>query len=243
MKEKYQKVQHVNVSSEDAGRRIDNFLFRHLKQVPKTRIYRMLRKGEVRLNGHRVRQDHKLNSGDIVRIPPARVDESSSGQPPAYLVRRIEDSVIHEDGLFIAINKPAGISVHSGSRDPHGVIEALRYARPDEKNLQLVHRLDRMTSGCLLFCKRTDTLRLIHRVMRDGQVSKKYLALVKGKPARREFRVDAALSKGHLKSGERMVEVSRDGKQAQSVFRVVRQFGRAALAEVELLTGRTHQIR
>ncbi len=203
----------------------------------------MLRKGEVRINGGRVKQGLKLRAGDVVRIPPAHFDEADPKQPPAALVRRIQGSIIHEDERFLAINKPPGISVHSGSRDPFGAIEALRAARPELENLQLVHRLDRMTSGCLLFCKRGDVLREVHQALRTGQVDKRYLALIRGRPRRKQFSVEAALSAGNLRSGERMVSIDSQGKQAHSDFRVVRLFKTAALAEVQLLTGRTHQIR
>ncbi len=203
----------------------------------------MLRKGEVRINGGRVKQGLKLRAGDVVRIPPAHFDEADPKQPPAALVRRIQGSIIHEDERFLAINKPPGISVHSGSRDPFGAIEALRAARPELENLQLVHRLDRMTSGCLLFCKRGDVLREVHQALRTGQVDKRYLALIRGRPRKKQFSVEAALSAGNLRSGERMVSIDSQGKQAHSDFRVVRLFKTAALAEVQLLTGRTHQIR
>lgn len=243
MSEKYTTVQYVSVSDEDTGRRIDNFLFTRFKSVPKTRIYRMLRKGEVRLNGSRVKQDRKLQSGDVVRIPPVHMDIQDKAMPPGYLVQRLLDNIIYEDDKILVVNKPGGISVHSGSRDPYGVIEALRSARQDNANLQLAHRLDRMTSGCLLFSKRNDVLRELHSAFRRGQINKKYLALVMGKPGANSFHVDLPLKKGTLISGERMVQVDNSGKQAQSNFHVKKQFKTAALMEVELLTGRTHQIR
>ncbi|MCG8325246.1 MAG: RluA family pseudouridine synthase [Thiotrichales bacterium] len=243
MNEKFISVQHVTVDNEDSGRRIDNFLFARLKRVPKTRIYRMLRKGEVRINGRRVRQDRKLEAGDVVRIPPVHSVAPVLDTAPVFLQERLGKSIIYEDERILAVNKPAGISVHSGSRDSHGVIEALRSLRPDEPGLQLAHRLDRMTSGCLLLCKDNATLREIHQRLRQGQVRKFYQALVMGHPGRKTFEVQLALRKGQLRGGERMVTVDATGKMSKSVFRQVRRFKRACLMEIELHTGRTHQIR
>lgn len=242
MKEKFKPVQHVTVSSEESGRRIDNYLFARLKAVPKTRIYRMLRKGEVRLNGGRVKQDRKLQAGDVIRIPPVQMDDIPAGTPPPALVKRLSESVIFENEALLAINKPAGISVHGGSRDPYGVIEALRAVGKEYAGLQLAHRLDRMTSGCLLLCKRMDMLRDINRLIAAGDTTKSYLALVKGHPDE-EFTVDLPLKKGSLRGGERVVRVDDTGKSARTRFRSRQHYRQCTLVDVDLLTGRTHQIR
>lgn len=242
MNDNYKPVQYLTVGSEDSGRRIDNFLMARLKQVPKTRVYRMLRKGEVRLNGGRVRQDRKLNAGDVLRIPPLYEQPSNMDAPPDHLVRRVMASIIFENDLILAINKPAGISVHGGSRDTHGIIEALRAGSKAYQGLHLAHRLDRMTSGCLLLCKRMDTLRQVNQLIRQGDTTKKYLTLVKGR-ADDHFSVNLPLKKGTLRGGERMVGVDHSGKAATSLFTVVRHYNSGTLMEVELVTGRTHQIR
>lgn len=203
----------------------------------------MLRKGEVRLNGGRTRQDVKIATGDNIRIPPIRITETKNGKAPAYLVEKVRNSIIYEDNNYLAINKPAGISVHSGSRDPYGVIEALRQHVPQHPNIQLAHRIDRMTSGCLLFCKSRDVLRQVHAALKNGEVKKTYLALLRGKPDQSDFEVDASLTSGNLHSGERMVNVDHEGKKAVTIFHCQQRYKTSSLYEVELLTGRTHQIR
>jgi 23S rRNA pseudouridine955/2504/2580 synthase len=237
-------VQFVEVDADRAGQRIDNFLLACLKGVPKSRIYRMLRKGEVRVNKGRVKATYRLTAGDSVRIPPVRVGEAAETPPPSdKVLRLIEDSILREEKGFLVLNKPSGIAVHGGSGLSYGVIEALRALRPTAPYLELVHRLDRETSGCLIIAKRRSVLRELHRQLREGGMEKRYLALVKGVWRGGERRVTAPLAKNILRSGERMVTVSPEGKAALSLFRPVTTFQAASLVEVSLETGRTHQIR
>ena len=239
-----QKARIVEVEAERAGQRIDNFLLATLKGVPKSRIYRMLRKGEVRVNKGRIKANYRVQSGDAVRIPPMRVaEENAPANPGSRVLSRIEASIIAEDKGFLVLNKPSGIAVHGGSGLNYGVIEALRVLRPDAPYLELVHRLDRETSGCLLIAKRRSVLRELHRLLRENGVDKRYLALLKGCWQGGERRVNAPLLKNTLRSGERVVTVSEEGKAAASIFRPVEVFADASLVEVSLLTGRTHQIR
>jgi 23S rRNA pseudouridine955/2504/2580 synthase len=232
------------VDEERAGQRIDNFLLASLKGVPKSRIYRMLRKGEVRVNKGRIKAHYRLKSGDAVRIPPVRMAEPEAlVSPGTRVLQRIESSIIAEEKGFLLLNKPTGIAVHGGSGLKYGVIEALRMLRPDAPYLELAHRLDRDTSGCLLIAKRRSVLRELHRLLREKGMDKRYLALVKGQWQGGERKVDAPLLKNTVKSGERIVRVSDEGKPAVSIFRPVTIFADASLVEVSLLTGRTHQIR
>jgi len=238
------KARIVEVDEERAGQRIDNFLLASLKGVPKSRIYRMLRKGEVRVNKGRIKAHYRLQSGDAVRIPPVRVaEENAPVNPGTKVLQRIESSIIAEEKGFLLLNKPTGIAVHGGSGLKYGVIEALRVLRPDAPYLELVHRLDRDTSGCLLIAKRRSVLRELHRLLRENGMDKRYLALVKGQWQGGERRVDAPLLKNTVKSGERIVRISEEGKPAVSIFRPVTIFADASLVEVSLLTGRTPQIR
>ena len=239
------KVRFVEISPERAGQRIDNFLVTTLKGVPKSRVYRMLRKGEVRVNKGRVKATYRLVAGDSVRIPPVRVAEAGDKVAPGERVlQRIESGILLEEKGFLVLNKPSGIAVHGGSGLNYGVIEALRASRPEAPYLELVHRLDRDTSGCLLIAKRRSVLRELHRLLREDGMDKRYLALLKGAWRGGERRVTAALRKNTLKSGERMVVVDPvEGKQALSLFRPMTRYRDATLAEVTLKTGRTHQIR
>ncbi len=239
------RVRFVEISPERAGQRIDNFLVTTLKGVPKSRVYRMLRKGEVRVNKGRVKPTYRLVAGDSVRIPPVRVAEAGDKVAPGERVmQRIESAILREEKGFLILSKPSGIAVHGGSGLNYGVIEALRASRPQAPYLELVHRLDRDTSGCLLIAKRRSVLRELHRLLREGSIDKRYLALLKGPWRGGERRVTAALRKNTLRSGERMVVVDPvEGKQALSLFRPVTRYRDATLAEVVLKTGRTHQIR
>ena len=238
-------VQLLEVAPELAGQRIDNFLRTQLKGVPKTMIYRILRKGEVRVNKGRVKPEYKLQAGDVVRVPPLRMSEPDEPQPLAQgLLKRLEDAIVHEDKALIVINKPAGIAVHGGSGLSYGVIEAFRQLRPDAKELELVHRLDRDTSGLLMIAKKRSMLRHLHEALRGDGVDKRYLALVRGSWPTARKQVSAPLLKNNLRSGERMVEVNPEGKDALTEFRVMRRFGEfATLVEASPITGRTHQIR
>lgn len=238
------QVRHVEVTAADDGQRVDNFLLRELKSVPRSRVYRLLRKGEVRVNGRRVKPEYRLNAGDRMRLPPVRIDEKPPrGQVPRSLIETVRAAIIHEDRELLVVNKPAGLAVHGGSGLDFGVIEALRADRPGE-SLELVHRLDRDTSGCLLIARRRSSLRELHALMREGRVEKRYLALVAGHWSLGRKSIEVPLKTRQLQGGERMVRAQAGGKDAVSVFAPVEFFGkRATLVEVDLKTGRTHQIR
>lgn len=235
-------VRKVGIDADSAGQRVDNFLRKELPGVPKSRVYRLLRRGEVRINGGRVRADYRLREGDLVRIPPARVRPPGAG-PSEGQSARVAERVLFEDKDVLVIDKPAGTAVHGGSGVSHGVIELLRHARPELRDLSLVHRLDRETSGCLVLAKRRSVLRRLHAVFRAGRVEKNYLALVAGDWQQGEQLVDAPLLVRHRQGGERHVIVSPEGKPAATRFRLSRRFGAWSLVQCEPLTGRTHQIR
>jgi 23S rRNA pseudouridine955/2504/2580 synthase len=233
------------VSDEEAGQRIDNFLLRCFKSVPRSRVYRLLRKGEVRVNRKRVDAEYRLVAGDTVRLPPVRIDGAAAapGRPSTSLCALIERAVIHQDRHLLVIDKPSGVAVHGGSGMSFGVIETLRGSRPDE-SLELVHRLDRDTSGCLLIARDRTTLTALHALIRDGGLHKTYLALVAGSWQLGTKRIDAPLATDARERGERHVRVAAAGKGSVSIFKPVQFFGkRATLMEVEIPTGRTHQIR
>ncbi len=236
------RVRKVQVDADKSGQRIDNFLRRELPGVPKGRLYRLLRRGEVRVNGGRVRADYRLQDGDEVRVPPVRI--STGGEPPpASGSAAMIDRVLYEDKHLLVIDKPTGTAVHGGSGVSHGVIELLRHARPDLHDLSLVHRLDRETSGCLVLAKRRSALRALHACFRDGLVEKSYLGLAVGDWQLGEQLIDEPLLVRHRKGGERHVIVSHEGKPAQTRIRLSRTFGRYSLLQCSPLTGRTHQIR
>lgn len=240
------KPQIIHIEEDRAGQRIDNFLLASFHGVPKSRVYSMLRKGEVRVNKGRVKAHYRLQAGDAVRIPPVRQSEPAQvGQPGSNVLSLIDAGILVENKGFLVINKPSGLAVHGGSGLSYGMIEALRQLRPEAPYLELVHRLDRDTSGCLIIAKKRSMLRALHRLLRGegGQVQKRYFALVKGRWEGAERRVDAPLRKNTLRSGERMVTVSEDGKAALSLFRPVTIYQDSTLVEVRLMTGRTHQIR
>ncbi len=218
-------------------------MFAYLKHVPKTRVYKMLRKGEVRVNKGRVKQSARINTGDVIRIPPVHQADAATIPPSRSLVDLVENSILTENPRFIVLNKPSGISVHSGSRDQNGVIEALRATGDNRGSYQLVHRLDRMTSGCLLIAKDSQALRVANEALRQQRFKKNYLTLMQGQPGDDVFDVDVSMSRGHSRSGERMSEIDADGKRAKSRFSIQQRFKQAALADVWLQTGRTHQIR
>ncbi len=237
-------VEFLRVDAESNGQRIDNFLLARLKGVPRSHLYRVLRRGEVRVNKGRVKASHRLQAGDLVRIPPIRQSEPTApGLAPEATRRRLLDAVLYEDDRLLVLDKPAGLAVHGGSGLSFGLIETLRQDRPDTP-LELVHRLDRDTSGCLILAKRRSTLRDLHAALRESAMDKRYLALLAGTLPEARMLVDAPLLKNTLKSGERMVRVDPvAGKPARTVFRRLRQFGDLTLVEARLLTGRTHQIR
>jgi 23S rRNA pseudouridine955/2504/2580 synthase len=263
-------VRHITVGEDDAGSRLDKFLARHYPEVARTRLFRIVRKGEVRVNGKRAGIDTRLALGDEVRLPPVRLEapEASPGNTstgsdagrgagpgataarrprvPTSLIATVTGAILHEDERLVVINKPAGLAVHGGSGLSFGVIEALRAARPEEaEKLELVHRLDRDTSGVLLIARKPAVLRMLHAGLREGEgFEKRYLALVKGSWQLGKKRIDAPLRTDLRVGGERTVKVDASGKSAISDFRPVQGFGRtASLLEVSILTGRTHQIR
>ncbi|MGB5623936.1 MAG: 23S rRNA pseudouridine(955/2504/2580) synthase RluC [Gammaproteobacteria bacterium] len=236
-------VRLVTVSDDQAGQRIDNFLSSRLKGVPKSRLYRLLRKGEVRVNKGRIGPAYRIQAGDIVRIPPVRMAAKAAPMPAAATLEFLSGRIVHEDKRLLVLDKPAGMAVHGGSGLSFGVIEALRAARPDAPFLELVHRLDRDTSGCLMIAKRRSYLRSLHDMLRQGAVEKQYLALVRGQWQLGKILLEDRLATHQRRDGERHVELDASGKLAASRFRPVEIWPRASLIEVALLTGRTHQIR
>lgn len=232
------QVQLVTISDEEAGQRVDNFLLRICKGVPKSHIYRVLRSGEVRVNKGRIDQTYRLAEGDIIRIPPIRIAEKAASTAPG-----MEFKILLEDSSLLVIDKPAGVAVHGGSGVSYGVIEQLRAARPDAKFLELVHRLDRDTSGILLLAKKRSALVNLHEQIREGQLDKRYLVMVHGDWQNQRQHIKLPLFKYNAADGERRVRVQADGLASHTVFTLLRKYGPYALLEAELKTGRTHQIR
>ncbi|MDG6778293.1 RluA family pseudouridine synthase [Thiomicrorhabdus sp. zzn3] len=243
---KTSKVQFVEVTSEDAGQRVDNFLMRFLRKAPKTLVYRIIRKGEVRVNKGRVQASSRLKSGDVVRIPPVSLpekNEAMESEIPHAQLKRIEDSILYEDKDLMVVNKPSGVAVHGGTGVNWGVIEVLRILRPHARRLELVHRIDRDTSGCLLVAKKASVLKALQQQIRDHQFEKRYLALIKGRWPQHKHKVDLPLRKDRPKEGGWHVVVAKDGKSSVSYFSVKQHLQGCDLVAVKLETGRTHQIR
>ncbi|MBD3633611.1 MAG: 23S rRNA pseudouridine(955/2504/2580) synthase RluC [Methylophaga sp.] len=239
-----QKVQFLEINANQAGQRIDNFLLSLEKGVPKSRIYRALRKGEVRVNKGRIKQTYKLQSGDVVRVPPLRVTEKTTPDTISdSLKQALLANILFEDDSMLVINKPSGLAVHAGSQIQLGLIEALRVIKPEQDFLELVHRLDRDTSGCLMVAKSRDSLLNLQQQMQSDEIDKRYLTLLKGNLASKEQLVEQSLQKNTLSSGERMVVIDPAGKKAKTLFLQQQQLPLAQLTEVKLYTGRTHQIR
>ena len=239
-----QGVRHIEVTDQDVGQRLDNYLSRHLRGVPRSRIYKMLRKGEVRVNRKRAKADYRVAQGDMVRLPP--VHQPAPGEPvavPPSVGEQIERAIVYEDASLLVIDKPAGLAVHGGSGLAFGLIEALRQQRPNQPFLELGHRLDRETSGCLVIAKSRPALNAFHRLLREGAVEKHYLALVAGRWQGGTQRVDQALARSGRRGNERLVEVADEGKASVSHFEPVTVYAAMTLMDVRIDTGRTHQIR
>lgn len=237
-------VQTVFVTEGDAGQRIDNFLLRMLKGVPKTHIYRLLRTGQVRINSGRAKPDRRLVEGDKVRLPPVRrPDPTLPKRPPDALLERLEAGIAYEDDQLIVFDKPVGLAAHGGSGVEFGIIEAAKALRPHSDEFGLVHRLDRDTSGLLVVAKKRSALRRMHAALRERDMDKRYLALLAGPWSGGERRVDLPLEEHRPEGGERITKVSTRGREAVSVFRPIARFVDAVLVEVDIETGRMHQIR
>ncbi len=234
----------LTVDDYAAGQRLDNFLLKTFKSVPKTRIYKALRKGEIRVNKGRCKADYRLQEGDVLRLPPLRQADPAERRPiPRFWMDLLPELTVYEDEGLLVINKPSGLAVHGGSGLNFGLIECLRELRPDDRYLELVHRLDRDTSGLIMIARKPALLRELHSQLRNDRVDKRYLALAVGQWPRSQRIVDAPLAKNTLQSGERMVRVSGDGKRSVTEFSVVKRLQGATLLEARPITGRTHQIR
>ena len=238
------EVSYKEIGTEEEGQRLDNYLIRILKGVPKSHIYRIIRGGEVRVNKKRSQASSRLHAGDVIRIPPIRTSDAKEIFVGDALAKRLKECIIFEDPCLLVINKPAGIAVHGGSGLSLGVIEALRKTRQDLSYLELVHRLDKDTSGCLLLAKKRSTLRAIHALLEAREVQKTYWALLTHPwEGKKKVTVNAALEKNILKSGERVVSVKDEGKASETVFKLLENYQQACWVEACPKTGRTHQIR
>ena len=238
-----QGVSLVEVDQEQAGQRLDNFLLARLKGVPRSWVYRIVRSGEVRVNSARAKPEQRLQAGDRVRVPPVRVAERESVEPGAGLVQALDSRILYEDAALLVVDKPSGLAVHGGSGLSLGLIEALRAMRPDCRALELAHRLDRDTSGCVMIAKKRSMLRHLHEALREGSITKTYTTLVQGRWPKRLTRVAVALEKNTVRGGERVVRADEAGKASETRFRVLEVYRDATLLEAQPVTGRTHQIR
>ncbi|MEN9429157.1 MAG: rRNA pseudouridine synthase [Pseudomonadota bacterium] len=234
----------LTITENEDGQRLDNYLLTKLKGAPRTLIYRIVRTGEVRVNKGRIKPEYRLQIGDIVRVPPLRLSEvAEPATPSPQLSQSLTDRILYQEHGIIAMNKPTGLAVHGGSGVAYGLIEALRAIYPTKEFLELVHRLDRDTSGLILVADKRSILRHLHEQLRDGKMHKVYVALLAGNLKGANHKVTAPLDKTNLASGERVVRVSREGKAAETHFKVIERFENCTLVEAKPLTGRTHQIR
>jgi len=241
--DQYIPVSSYIVDAEYQNTRLDNCLISKLKGLPRSKIYSIIRKGEVRVNGSRSKPDRRLKISDVIRIPPYRIEEKTFNSPSKSLISLLKESIIYNENSVLILDKPAGIASHGGSGLKLGLIEAVRQIDSKFKNAQLVHRLDRGTSGCIVLSLKRSVLRRLNTEMREGRVEKKYLAIVEGKWPHKEVCISSNLKKNHLRSGEREVVETPEGKQSTTEFKLLESNGKLSLLECSLLTGRTHQIR
>lgn len=241
-------VQFIEITPDQAGQRIDNFLIKSLKKLPRSRLYRIIRKGEIRVNKKRIKPEYKLCAGDSIRLPPIRLEQQDDAPVviPADLLKKLNDSVLYENGDILVLNKPAGLAVHSGSGLRYGVIDVLRQIRAD-CDIELVHRLDRDTSGCLLLAKNRKSLRTMQTLLQSGDIHKTYLAIVKGHWDKSLRSVNLSLKKQTMPNGEKKVFIDENGQQAITRVESIQQLSCRSLnysvLRINLITGRTHQIR
>ncbi|MDX9741603.1 MAG: RluA family pseudouridine synthase [Gammaproteobacteria bacterium] len=240
---KERAVSYLEVDAGREGQRIDNFLTAHLKGVPRSHIYRLLRTGQVRVNKGRIQATYRLKQGDVVRVPPVSTAEAVPVRVGAELLEALEQAILYEDSGILILDKPAGLAVHGGSGLRYGLIEILRELRPNDRDITLVHRLDRDTSGCLLVAKDRRLLPALTEAFRRHEVEKRYLTLVRGRWKGGARTIRAALTRARLQSGERMVQADDEGREAETRFTPVRRLPGATLMEASIRTGRTHQIR
>lgn len=242
-----QGISFIKIVDPYIGRRLDNYLINHFKNIPKSHVYKMIRKGEIRVNKCRKKQSYRLQAGDIIRLPPVYTTVAQKtdliGRATGRLSNLISQNIIYEDEHIIVVNKPANIAVHRGSKIDYGIIDILRAQHHQAYSLELVHRLDRATSGCLVIAKSYPVLRQMHDRFRNGRVKKIYIALLKGHLAHTPQTVDAPLCRKEKLSAGVRVRVDKSGKDALTRFSLLKHFNSASLARIETMTGRTHQIR
>ncbi len=236
-------MRYFDIGPNESGQRIDNYLLKVLKNVPKSHVYRLLRSGQVRVNKGRIKPSYRLETGDRLRIPPVHQAENTEIRPPDDLCKRLLERVLHEDEDLLVIDKPSGLAVHGGSGLKFGLIEVMRHARSDLEYLELAHRLDRATSGCLVLAKSREGLMVLHNGFREGNHEKRYLALLLGKWSGGDKSVSLALQRQQLKDGERIVVADDEGKDSVSHFKCLESWPQASYTEVVIDTGRMHQIR
>ena len=238
-----EKVQKIEIKESHEGQRLDNFLINLLKGVPKSKIYSIIRKGEVRVNSSRKQARYKLIKADLIRVPPIRLTPSKEKFAPKDMIDLLKESIIFEDKNYIAINKPKGIASHGGSGISIGLIEAVRNFGPEYRDCKLVHRLDRSTSGCQIISKKQQFLKQCNELIRNGRANKSYIAIIKGSWPDNKKRIVSNLSRDILVSGERMVKETADGKNSITEFKIIEKSNLFTKLSCNLITGRTHQIR